>query len=216
MAILKALVIFLCISPSTLLAASNSEEESNGDMQIESSDRSLAAKNLRCEVSCSSIEPGVGLARIIWVPSSDLMEDDVSPSSEDSSPVIQRLDVTTSKKGFNLKLFATNSLVRHKQKTYMRFSNSGSFRLFEDKGDKKGLGRSLAQRYGGMASLLKLSIHDLKDTGKRLDPFEITVSGMRPGINYYWRILTPMKGGWVQSQIARCQPLVCPFDEVGD
>ncbi len=39
------------------------------------------------------------------------------------------------------------------------------------------------------------------------------VEGAEPGINYYWRVLSEVAGGWTSSPIGRFEVPVCPWDE---
>lgn len=163
-----------------------------------------AAKNLRCEVTCSSDKLRTSVAKIVWEPPTSggpmgMMDADVLSA--------QKLEVTVYKNGFKQGQYATLSPLTDTQ---------GAFRMLdEDPSRPRGgpLDLKVIEKEGLAASAAADS-----------EEAAMTIEGLSPGLNYTWRVLVPPPGmaaaaadaadSWQPSVTVSCKGLVCPADMV--
>lgn len=105
-----------------------------------------------------------------------------------------RLDVSVFKNGFEQNLYGTIWPIHEGSKS--RMVDPGKFR--------------------GQAALTALDLKMLNISRKqeKSNNLSVTLTGLEPGINYYWRVLKRDRRGWIGSEVIRIKAPVCPVDYI--
>ncbi len=102
-----------------------------------------------------------------------------------------RLDLTTRKGGFDNELFATVWPIRY--------------------GNESKLINRKRYPSEDLTRGLKLSTSAVNPS-RNSSPSTVTLEGLEPGINYFWRVLRRDESGWTTSEVIRIEAPTCPVD----
>jgi hypothetical protein len=140
------------------------------------------SSSLECHMTCNLTQPRSPEANLTLIP----------PSSRPAIPAGSlRLDVTIYFDGFEKGNFAILSSLAQPRGC---FESSGR----PPNAPPPGLHVCVTRVGNGQPS----PMHDRA----------ITVQGLEPGLNYFWRVLSATASGWITSEVVRCQAPVCPVD----
>lgn len=169
------------------------------------------ASELICNVFCSQDKPGTAVAEITW----KLADVEIGPRAFASRLSRQELEVTVVKGGF---------------------ARGMSANLFSAERDPRFRSLRPPSTQGGEPGLEDLTVTDVRRLGDeeegagRESRFNeglsgarpstraggeavvVRVEGLKPGLNYFWRVPTGSGSRRTVSEVVKCQPPPCPVD----
>ena len=168
-----------------------------------------APGQLFCDVFCSETVRGTAVAEILW----KVSETQLNPQAFQARIRNQGLEVTVFKEGFNKGLYSNLASL----------DTSNNFRAFRaDQQDIPGL--------DGLVVTDVRSVDDTDESGARESrfnkervgalPFDprtteavvVRIEGLKPGLNYFWRVPTGTGNNRRLSEVVQCKAPVCPVD----
>jgi hypothetical protein len=159
--------------------------------------QSAQAGDLVCVTYCSPTEPGVPVAEIKWVVSNQ-------PATAENlrkAATAQNVEAAVNEDGFERGRFVRLSSVAPNARFAPTTPQPGAAPL-------PGLGNlSVATVASSQEGSAALRLATPAEGGR--ENVVLQVQGLRPGLNYYWRVRAATPG---QTQVVMCRAPICPSD----
>lgn len=168
-----------------------------------------APGQLFCDVFCSETVRGTAVVEILW----KVSETKLNPQAFQARVRTHGLEVTVFKEGFSKGLYSNLASL----------DSNNNFRAFrEDQEDIPGL--------DGLVVTDVRSVDDPNDSGasesrfnkervgalpfdpRTTDAVIVRIEGLKPGLNYFWRVPTGTGNNRRLSAVVQCKAPVCPVD----
>ena len=202
-------LLLLLLTTSTAVFAQGARPAE--DAKILPVDKVHAVSMLQCQTYCNSTVQGISKARLTWEPPKSYLDPRLSESAGTADGIWQRVDVTVYKQGFEKDIYAMTNINRNEAEKGMNVIETREFKPMYATDP-----RSQRSAYENVGQTMELSVAEIAPAKEKSDAFEIQVEGLTGGVNYFWRVLSSTKDGWVPSTVVRCQALVCPVDNAMD
>jgi hypothetical protein len=185
-----ALLFVLVLSAGACVERTRRPEAANEPALAPPDESRETTVALECSVTCTDTFPREALAIVRWSPTKEAQLNARSG---------QRLEATIYKNGFE-----EGAFVGVEAPTVMELQS------FKSPGKE-------TRKLPPALTKLRTVLPPKEDANLRLestaDKRVVLVTGLEPGVNYFWRIAAGAGDNQVASTIVRCQAPVCPFDQ---